>query len=113
MNDQIINYAQNYLSTIMNVNILLATATAFLLWNAPNKLFKFAFFISLVFYAISITFTLCSHESLFDLLLEFTPDKNINIKAPFKILDIVFWLDFSGLCLTVVTFFTLIVKDKQ
>ncbi|OGT62343.1 MAG: hypothetical protein A3E85_03800 [Gammaproteobacteria bacterium RIFCSPHIGHO2_12_FULL_45_12] len=113
MNEQIISYAQSYLSTIMNINILLATATAFLLWNAPNKSFKFTFFIPLLLYAIAITFILYSHESLFDLLLEFTPDKNINVKAPFKILDCVFWLDLAGLYLTVVTFFTLIVKDKQ
>lgn len=30
MNEQIITYAPNYLTTLMSINILLATATAFL-----------------------------------------------------------------------------------
>lgn len=113
MNDQIISYAQNYLSTIMSINILLATATAFLLWNAPNKLFKFSFFIPSALYVIAIIFTLYSNESLFDLLLQNIPEKNINIKAPFKVLDVVFWLDLIGLVVTTLIFLFLPVRSKK
>ena len=113
MNEQIIVFAQNYLATLLSINILLSSMTSFLIWNSPKKCFKFSFFASLALYVIAITAILYSYESFFDLLLYFTPDKNINIKEPFKILDIIFWLDLFGLIITTLTFLRLPLKDKK
>lgn len=107
MKDQLVSYAQNYLSTIMNINVVMATGTAFLLWKAQEKLSRsrFAFLISLMLYVGAIILIFKSYKDFFNLLLEYDPDANVNVEKPFKILNIIFWLDIASLFLALITFF--------
>lgn len=102
MDTILINNAQNYLSIILNLNILLITANGFLLYkNLRNKSYaNILLLLSILSSIFAICFIVYSYQELLEYLLSYNPNVICNFKKPFKILDWVFVLNISALVLT-------------
>lgn len=115
MNQQLINYSQTYLSTILSLNILLVTASSFLLYRSATKFrnLNFLLFFSVLVSVLAICFVVYSYKELFDFILGYNPNAISNFKAPFKILDWVFRLNIFSLILTGLYIFCFMLRAKK
>lgn len=106
MDSQLLNYAQAYLSTILSLNILLATASGFLLYKSLGYIkcncSKILLILSIIFSICAICSIVYSYQKVFEYLLVYKSmlPISLNFKKSFENLDGVFYLNIFSLILT-------------
>ena len=114
MDQQLFEFSQSYLSTVLNLNILLITASGILLFKLGKDVCgKILFAVPLLLYVVSTIFVVSSHESFFYFLLRLHDDPDLNLKRPFTILDCVFGLDILALLFTLIALVKWIWETKN
>ncbi len=94
--ENVISYGQNYLTIILNLSIILATANSILLYNKKGNIWVA---ISSILCILSIILIMYDFRVFFDFLLQYEPNKYNNMTIPFKNLSCVFLLQIISLIL--------------
>jgi hypothetical protein len=112
--DQFFTFAQSYLSTILNLNILLFTVSGFLLFKINNNYCaKILLPLSIILNIVAIIFIMVSYEAFLGFLLQYNTKELMNVKESFAILEWVFILDMISLFFTIITMSYWLIKDKK
>lgn len=99
---QQIAFSQTYLSVILNLNILLVTASSLLLYKHKHDwgCAKILLICSIVISIVAIAFIVHSYQEVFEFILNYDPKILLNFKNSFNVLDLVFILNIISLVLT-------------
>ena len=102
MDSQLLSYSQNYLATILNLNLLLITASGIILYKYSHGKIcaNILLLVSILASIVAISFVVYSYQELFEYLLGYDPNVISNFKKPFKILNWVFALNIISLVAT-------------
>lgn len=114
MDNQLFSYTQTYLSTILSLNILLATANGILLLQKhKTSIYQIFILISLVSCIFAIAFTVYSYQEVIVFLIRYKPTLDITILTPLKPLNLVFKLNIFSLTITAIVLFCSILKRRE